>query len=153
MKYQALINQSNCAIFLRDTTIDLITRDNPELLKQVFENRVTDVCLSIFNANGTIRKCQKSKIVQEMLFKYVNHLSNYVAIVDMGLIWRLGTPSTDDRIKGDGTNYTWGGYADRFFDLILLRHSYANVIFFVNDYYGTDVINPKDGEHKKRSDF
>ena len=60
-----------------------------------------------------------------MLFKY--HLSNHVAIVNMGLIWRLANPSADNRIKADGTNYTRRDYADQLFDLILSRHSYDSI--------------------------
>ena len=32
----------------------------------------------------------------------------YTAIVDMGFIWRLATPTKEDREKTDGTKYTWG---------------------------------------------
>ena len=31
---------------------------------------------------------------------------NYTAVIDMGLIWRLASPTTEDREKPDGTNYT-----------------------------------------------
>ena len=35
-------------------------------------------------------------------------------------------------------------------NLILLRHPKAITFFVVNDYYGSDVVNPKDGERNKR---
>ena len=48
------------------SSLDLVTKNNPELLQRIFENRVTDMCLSLYNADGTLRKCQKSKIVNEI---------------------------------------------------------------------------------------
>ena len=54
-------------------------------LRQYLEHRITGNCLSIFNSNGTIRKCQKPKILQEMHLKSVDY-SKYIAIVDMGLL-------------------------------------------------------------------
>ena len=78
-------------------------------------------------------------------------LRNYVAIVDMGLIWRLASPSASDREKITGSPYAWKNYADKVFDLIMSRHPNATTILAVNDYYDSDVINTKDGEHQKRS--
>ena len=48
------------------SSLDLVTKNNPELVQRIFEIRVTDMCLSLYNANGTLRKCQKSKIVNEI---------------------------------------------------------------------------------------
>ena len=98
-------------------TLDLIMKDNQELLRKVFEYRITENCLSIFNSNGSTRKCQKSKIVQEMEFKSLS-LPTYITIVDMGLIWRLSTPSTADRENNNGACYTWNDYAHKRFNLI-----------------------------------
>ena len=67
----------------------------------------------------------------------------------MGLMWRISTPSSEERCKRDGTNFTWGDYAEKMFNLILMRHCKATEFFAVNDYYGSDVINPKDGDHIK----
>ena len=60
--------------------------------------------LSIFNSNETIRKCRKSKILQDMHLKSF-YYSKYIAIVDMRILWRLSTPSSADREKGDDTVY------------------------------------------------
>ena len=126
-----------------------LVADN-EVLKKAFDYRITEHCLSIFNGNGTIRKCQKSKIVEMM--KLVNIVMNdYIAIVDMGLLWRVATPTAEDRDKGDGTFFTWKDYADKVFNIITCRHKGASTIIAVNDYYGNDVINTKDGEHQNRS--
>ena len=56
--------------------------------------------LFALNSTGTIRKCQKSKILQEMHLKSESvDYSKYIAIVDMGLLWRLSTLSSADREK------------------------------------------------------
>ena len=126
-------------------TIDLFIKRNQELAKTIFEHRITENCLSIINSNGTIRKCQKSKILQEMHLKIV-YYSKYIANVDMGLLWRLSAPSSAEIEKGDGTVCTWKDYGDKVFEIILTRHPSASMIIAVNDYYGNDVINVKDGE-------
>ena len=131
-------------------TIDLFIKRDQELAKTIFEHRITENCLSIFNSNGTIRKCQKSKILQEMHLKSV-YYSKYFAIVDMGLLWRLSAPSSADREKGNGTVYTWKDHGDKVFEIILTRHPSASVIIAVNDYYGNDIIDVKDGEGQKSS--
>ena len=61
--------------------------------------------------------------------------SKYIEIVDMGLLWRLPTPSSADREKGDGTVYTWKDYRDKVFEILLRRHPSASMTIAVNDYY------------------
>ena len=104
----------------------------------------------MFNAKGTIRKCKKSKLVDLLKFVEIHPKSN-VAICDMGLIWRLATPSSTDRMKGDETKYSWHDYAMKVYNLITTRHPNADMIILVNDYYGDDVVNVKDGEHANRA--
>ena len=53
----------------------------------------------------------------------------------MGLIWRLTTPSIEDREKGDGTTYTWGDYAEKLAHLVLKRHAHAEQSICANDSY------------------
>ena len=53
----------------------------------------------------------------------------------MGLIWCLATPSTEDREKGDGTNYSWSDYANKVVRLVLARHKRAERIICMNDAY------------------
>ena len=83
-----------------------------------------------------------------MNFQNVN-VTDYITVIDMGFIWRRSKSNSDERNKTDGTCYTWGAYAEKVFKLILQRHSNATNFFIVNDYYGSDVINPKDGERNK----
>jgi len=68
-------------------------------LEDVLQHRVTSECLSIFNDNGTFRKSQKSKLLQILAMTVIPEPEVYTSIIDMGLIWRLSTPSTEDREK------------------------------------------------------
>ena len=68
-------------------------RDKFTLL-QVMDFRVTDECLPIFNINGTMKKVQKSKLLEKMNFQGIEPTPDqYVALVDMGFLWRIATPS------------------------------------------------------------
>eukprot|EP00112_Aurelia_sp_Birch-Aquarium-sp1_P023025 Seg6709.2 transcript_id=Seg6709.2/GoldUCD/mRNA.D3Y31 product="hypothetical protein" protein_id=Seg6709.2/GoldUCD/D3Y31 len=119
-------------------------------LVQVMEHRVTEECLSIFNINGTMIKVQKSKLVEKLEFVSLNQIDKYTALVDMGFLWRLATPSMEDIEKNDGTHYTWSDYADRVFSLALPRHRNASEIIFVNDPYDLEM-SIKDSEHARRA--
>eukprot|EP00794_Sanderia_malayensis_P017851 gene17851-19634_t len=119
-------------------------------LVQIMGHRVTEECLSIFNINATMIKVQKSKLVEKLKFVSLSPMDSYTAIVDMGFIWRLATPTTEDREKNDGTYYTWNDYADRVFSLVLSRHRNASEIIFVNDPYDLEM-SIKDSEHDRRA--
>ena len=114
-------------------------------------HRITDSCLSIFNVNGNMVKVQKSKLVEKLDFvPLVWNNASYIGIIDMGFIWRLATPSAEDREKKDETCYSWGDYAKKMFDMIIGRHLNASMIVLVNDPYDLD-ISIKDSEHIKRA--
>ena len=104
-------------------------------LSDVMQYRVTDECLPIFNVNGTLRKVMKSKLVDKLNLEEINSLNNYIALVDNGFIWRLSTPSAEDRDKLDGTDYTWGDYANKIYNIVAGRHRKDTTILFVNDSY------------------
>lgn len=78
MENKAMINLINIA---QETASDLV---------QIMQYRVTDVCLPIFNINGTMRKAVKAKLCECFTFKEAkaSH-SPKIALVDMGLLWRL----------------------------------------------------------------
>ena len=114
-------------------TIDLFIKNDEELAKTIFEHE-------LFNFNGTIRKCHLKSV----------YCSKYIAIVDMGLLWRLSAPSSAGREKGDETVYIWKDYGDKFFQIIFTtKHPSISMIIALNDYYGSDVINVKDGDRQK----
>ena len=132
-------------ISLAETGEDKLT------LSQVMEYRVTDECLPIFNINGTMKKVQKSKPIDKLNLQPLENVQEgYIAIVDMGFLWRLATPSVDDREKADGTTFTWRDYATKMFSLALSRHRLAGRIIFVNDPYNIP-FTIKDGERQQRS--
>lgn len=120
------------------------------VLSEVMEHRVTEECLPIFNVNGTMRKGQKSKLVERFNFVELDPLDSYIAIVDMGFIWRLSTPSAEDREKQDESTYTWADYATKMFNLIVKRHPKSSKIILVNDPYDL-TYNIKDSEHERRT--
>ena len=112
--------------------------------------RVTDECLPIFNINGTMNKVQKSKLLEQIYFQAIEPTPDqYVALVDMGFLWRLATPSAEDREKPDGTVFTWGDYAEKMLCIVLSRHPNSHKIVFVNDPYDLE-LNIKDSEHERR---
>lgn len=59
----------------------------------------------------------------------------YTSIIDMGLIWRLSTPTTEDREKGDRAKYTWGDYVEKLVHFVLTRQKHADRIICVSDSY------------------
>ena len=67
-------------------------------------------------------------------------------------MWRLSPPSSADREKADRAVCTWKDYGDKGFEIILTRHLSASMIIAVNDCYGNDVVDVKDGECQKHSD-
>ena len=74
--------------------------------------RVTDNCLPIFNINGTMRKAVKAKLCECFTFKEAEASHNpTIALVDMGLLWRLAMQSKEDREEVDGSTFTWGDCA------------------------------------------
>lgn len=100
------------------------------------EYRVTNECLPIFNVNGTMMKTQKSKIVESFHMQPTDPLpTEYIAILNMGFIWHLSTPSFEDRTRCDGTNFTWRDYATKMFSIITARHKDAAQSILVNDRY------------------
>ena len=85
------------------SVLDLVENSGALKLEDVLQHRVTSECLSIFNANGTFCKAQKSKLQQILKMTVIAEPEVYSSIIDMGLIWRLTTPSIEGREKGDGT--------------------------------------------------
>ena len=121
-------------------------------LTELMQHRITDNCLSIFNVNGKMIKVQKSKLLE--MFNFVPLSLNeesraYTVIIDMGFIWRLATPTAEDREKSDGSQYTWGDYAKKIYQIIINRHKGADEFILVNDPYDL-YLSIKDSEHDRR---
>ena len=53
----------------------------------------------------------------------------------MGLIWRLATPTSEDKEKEDNITYKWEDYALKLFEIVISRHKKTKRIICVNDTY------------------
>ena len=102
-------------------------------LTELLEHRAVEEHVALFNCNGTYRKTQKSKLIQKLSLKYVDLQEPYIAIIDIGMIWRMATPSAEDRQTQDGTPYKWSDYVHKLASIILSRHGEAKQIICVND--------------------
>ena len=102
-------------------------------LTELLEHRVVEECVALFNCNGTYRKTQRSKRIQKFSLQYVDLQEPYIAIVDIGIIWRMATLSAEDRQTQDGTSYKWSDYVHKLASIILSRHGEDKRIFCVND--------------------
>ena len=70
----------------------------------------------------------------------------------MGFIWRMGTPTSEDREKQDGTNFTWRNYTEKLFGINTKRHQNSSQIILINNPY--DIDNSiKCSEHENRAAF
>ena len=72
---------------------------------QVIKHRLTKEWLSVFNINAEMIKAQKGKNAEKLKFVSLNQFDNCTALVDMGLLYKLATPSTKDREKSDETQF------------------------------------------------
>ena len=102
-------------------------------LPQLLEHRVVEECMTLFNSNGTYRKSQKSKLIQKLSLQYVYLQEPYVALVDMGMIGSLATPTAEDRQTQYGIPCKWSDYVHKVSSIILARHGDADRIICVNN--------------------
>lgn len=90
--------------------VDLAEGSGMIQLESALVRRVTEDCLSLFNVDGSMRKTVKSKLLGLFSLEPVPKVpQNHVSLVDMDLIWRLATPTPEDREakKRDGSDYCW----------------------------------------------
>ena len=77
-------------------------------------------------------------------------LSIYFSIVDMGCLWKLAAPSTEDREKNDLFPFTWKDCSSKLFHMIPMRHRRVKLLILVNDPYDLDLCI-EDSEHHKHN--
>ena len=121
-------------------------------LGELFRHRVTSECLGAFNFDGSMRKTQKSKTLETFDLSPVDCPRNYVCLVDMGYIWRIASPTREDReiVRRCGLEYTWGDYAKKVVSIVANRHLFATQIICVNDVYDSE-FTIKDDERDRRA--
>ena len=129
--------------------INLVEDSKLVKLPELLEHRVVEECVALFNPNGTYRKTQKSKLIQKFSLQTIAVKEPYVALIDMGMIWRMATPSAEDRQTQDGRPYKWLDYVQKVSSIILARHCDANRIICVNDPYDA-AFSIKDDERDLR---
>jgi hypothetical protein len=104
--------------------IDLVEVSQVVDLTELLEHRVIEECVALFNSNCTYRKTQQSKLIQRLSLQSVHLQEPYTALIDMGMIWRMATPSAEDRKKQDGTPYKWSDYVHKVSSII--HHPYPS---------------------------
>ncbi|KAJ4921109.1 hypothetical protein JOQ06_022699 [Pogonophryne albipinna] len=78
--------------------VDLTEGSGLIQLESALEGRVTEECLSLYNVDGSMRKTVKSKLLKLFnLDPVIEDPRDHCSLVDMGLIWRLATPTPEDR--------------------------------------------------------
>ena len=133
--------------------LELVEGSGMIQLESALEGRVTEECLSLYNVDGSMRKTAKSKLLQLFnLDPVAEKPRDYISLVDMGLIWRLATPTPDGREarRRDGSEYRWNDYLDKICTIIRSRHADACLIILINDRYDLP-FSIKDDEHDRRA--
>ena len=88
--------------------LDLAERSGMFSLESALEGRVTEECLPLYNADRSMCKTMKSKLLELFhLDPVAQKPGNYISIVDMGMIWRLATPTPEDREAELGPETNW----------------------------------------------
>ena len=85
-------------------------------LERVLKYRITQESLSIFNVDGTMHKASKCPLLGFFKLDVLESgPEEYISIVDMGLIWRKASPTSEDweTKKRDGSDYKWKEYLDK----------------------------------------
>ena len=75
--------------------IDSEEKNDFIVLESVLVKRTFKECLTMFNADGFMRKTAKRKLLQSFSRQPLLEVSSaYISLDDMGLIWRLASPSS-----------------------------------------------------------
>jgi len=122
-------------------------------LETALNRCVTEECLPLYNVDGSMRKTSKSKLLELFKLDPVPDMpQDHASLMDMGLIWRIATPTSDDREarRCDGSQYLWSDYLDKICSMIFSRHSSAQLIILINDKYDLR-FSIKDDEHDRRA--
>ena len=104
----------NNAVEMQENTLPRVIgsagKNDVIAFESILVKRISEECLTMFNTNGSMRKTAKNNFPQ--LFSRHSLLevpSVYVSLVDMGLIWRLASSTSDncDPKTRSGIGYLW----------------------------------------------
>ena len=118
------------------------------VLESVLVKRIFKECLTMFNADGFMRKTAKRKLLQSFSRQPLLEVSSaYISLDDMGLIWSLASPSSDNldartRIE---TDYLRRYYLGQVCLMVYPRHNNAITVILTND-NNTFLTSIKDDE-------
>ena len=76
--------------------------------------------------------------------EYVTFMVPYGAIVDMGKVWHLALPATDELSPESDAKFKWKVYARSVSATLLNRQQNAHTIICVNDVYGSPHFTKED---------
>ena len=71
------------------SVIDVVQKSEGLSLEDMLKHRVTEENTALFNPDGSFRKTAKSQLITKMNTDLVQLDEDYIAVVDMGMIWRL----------------------------------------------------------------
>ena len=75
----------------------------------------------MYNVKETLRKLQKSNLIH-LTIDNKPEPTDYTSVDDTSLIWRLATPTSEDKEKENNTTYKWENYALKLFEIVISRH-------------------------------
>ena len=131
------------------SVIDVVQKSEVLSLEDILKHRVTEENTALFNPDGSLRKTAKSQLITKMNTDLVQLDEDYIAVVDMGMIWRLCLPAIDERSPDSDEKYKWNDYHDNVAKTLVARHPRAKMIISVNDDY-TVKYTIKDEERQRR---
>ena len=95
------------------SVINLVERSGVVKLEELLENRVTQESTSLFNPDGTYRKNAKSQLLQKINKDSTTIVSDYTAIIDMGMMWRLAMPETNEKSPDSDDPFRYKDYGKK----------------------------------------
>ncbi len=77
--------------------VELVEESGMLQLEEALDGRMTEECLSVYNIDGSMRKTAKSTLLDLFnLDPVAERPRHQISLVDMGLMWRLATPTPID---------------------------------------------------------
>ena len=133
--------------------IDYAENSDVIALESVLVKRISKKYLTMFNANGSLRKTANSRLLQSFSRHPLLEIpSAHVRIVDIGIIWRFAFSTSDecDLNIRSGIDYLWHDYLDKMCLKVYSHQNNATIIILINDNY-TVLTSIKDDKHERQS--